>query len=138
MWPERPDVTDTWPMAVLAQEIDPMIQEDLVLVRDITIDKIGFELEGDATPLVENLLLNTCLADPSIRPSPPFQELDIGEVYRDAPYVESEEDRKMLGLRPNPRDLVADTFKGAVEGEVRFNFVLWATYMHGYITPFLL
>ncbi|KAJ5870984.1 hypothetical protein N7455_005925 [Penicillium solitum] len=72
MWPERPDVTDTWPMAVLGQEIDPMIQEDLVLVRDITIDKIGFELEGDATPsLVENLLLNTCLADPSIRPSPP-------------------------------------------------------------------
>ncbi|CAI7571068.1 unnamed protein product [Penicillium crustosum] len=103
MWPERPDVTDTWPMAVLAQEIDPMIKEDLVLVRDITIGKTGFDLEGDATPsLVENLLLNTCLADPSIRPSPPFQELDLGELYRDAPYVESEEDRKMLGLWPNP------------------------------------
>lgn len=41
-------------------------------MRDVTIDKIGFELESDATPsLVENLLLNTCLADPSIRPSPP-------------------------------------------------------------------
>lgn len=25
MWPERPGVTDTWPMAVPAQEIDPMI-----------------------------------------------------------------------------------------------------------------
>lgn len=104
MRPERPDVTDTWPMAVLAQEIDPMIQEDLVLVPDITIDKIGFELEGDAIPsLAENLLLNTCLADPSIRPSPPFQKLDLGEVYRDAPYVESQADRKMLGLWPNPR-----------------------------------
>lgn len=72
MWPERPDVTDTWPMAVLAQEIDPMIKEDLVLVRDITLGKTGFDFEGDATPsLVENLLLNTCLEDPSIRPSPP-------------------------------------------------------------------
>lgn len=71
-------------------------------MRDVTIDKIGFELESDATPsLVENLLLNTCLADPSIRPSPP--ELELGKVYRDAPYVELEEDCKMLGLWPNPR-----------------------------------
>lgn len=66
MWPERPDVTDTWPIAVLDQEIDPMFQEDLVLVRDITIE---------IPSLVENLLLNTCLADPSIRPSPPLPRI---------------------------------------------------------------
>jgi hypothetical protein len=79
------------------------VQEDVVLVRDITIVKIGFELEGDVIPsLVENLQLNIRLADPSIRPSPPFQELDLGEAYRDAPYVESEGDRKMVGLWPGP------------------------------------
>lgn len=105
MWPARPDLTDTWPMAVLAQEIDAIgLRGDLTIVRELTIDHIGFEPEGDAIPsVVENLLLNVCLANPSIRPSLPFERLLLSEVYRDAPYVESEEDRKMVGLRPNPR-----------------------------------
>lgn len=36
-------------------------------------------------------------------------------------------------------DLVADTVKGAVEGEVRINvgLILVSTYIHGYIIPFL-
>ncbi|OQE36002.1 hypothetical protein PENCOP_c012G08868 [Penicillium coprophilum] len=104
MWPQRPDVTDTWPMAVLTQEIYSAVSQDLTVVREITIDQIGFEPEGDTMPsVVERILLNVCLADPSIRPSAPFEMLHLGEVYLDAPYVQSEEDRKMVGLRPNPR-----------------------------------
>ena len=58
---------------------------------------------GDAMPsVVENILLKACLADPSIRPSPPFERLHLGEMYRDVPFAESEDDRRMVGLRPNP------------------------------------
>lgn len=105
IWPNKPDMTDTWPMAVLAQEMDDTeLQEDLTILHERTIDQIGFEPEGDAIPsAVERFLLSVCLADPSIRPSPPFEILDLGEVYRDAPYVESEGDRKLVGLFPNLR-----------------------------------
>ncbi|KAJ5963297.1 uncharacterized protein N7479_003173 [Penicillium vulpinum] len=104
MWPFRPDVTDTWPMAMLANEMKSTASLGLTVVREITIDQVGFEPEGDVLPSVaEMILLNACLADPSIRPSPPFERLDLREVYRDAPYVESEENRKLVGLWPNPR-----------------------------------
>jgi hypothetical protein len=104
MWPRRPDVTDMWPMAMLEQEMRGTGCQDLNLMREMTIDQVGFEKEGDALPSrVGRILLNACLADPSIRPSAPFDRLDLGEIYRDGPYVESEEERKMVGLWPNPR-----------------------------------
>jgi hypothetical protein len=36
MWPERPDVTDTWPMAMLAKEKDGTGSKDLTIMREIT------------------------------------------------------------------------------------------------------
>jgi hypothetical protein len=104
IWPQRPDVTEMWPMAVLAQEMFGTGYHDLNITREMTVDQVGFEEEGDALPSrVGRILLNACLADPSIRPSAPFDTLNLGEVYRDLPYVESEEGRKMVGLWPNPR-----------------------------------
>jgi hypothetical protein len=103
-WPFRLDVTEMWPMAMLAQEMTATGYQDLKLVREMTVDQVGFEEEGNFIPsLVGSIFLNACLADPSIRPSAPFDVLDLGEVYRDLPYVESEEDRKMVGLWPNSR-----------------------------------
>ncbi|OQE18517.1 hypothetical protein PENFLA_c021G02635 [Penicillium flavigenum] len=83
MWPKRPDVTDTWPMVMLAKEMDGTGYKDLTIVHEITIDQIGFEPECDAMPsAVERFRLNVCLADPSIRPSPSFEILDLGEIIR--------------------------------------------------------
>ncbi|KAJ6179112.1 hypothetical protein N7519_009573 [Penicillium mononematosum] len=55
--------------------------KDLTIVHEITIDQIGFEPEGVAIPsAVERFLLHVCLTEPSIRPSPPFEILDLGEI----------------------------------------------------------
>jgi hypothetical protein len=48
MWPDRPDVTDLWSMAMLDQEMRGIGFQDLTLVREMTVDQIGFEREGDA------------------------------------------------------------------------------------------
>ncbi|OKP13088.1 hypothetical protein PENSUB_1188 [Penicillium subrubescens] len=47
-WPQRPDVTEMWPMALLAQEMVGIGYHDLNLVREVTVDQVGFEEEGDA------------------------------------------------------------------------------------------
>lgn len=39
MWPDKPDVTDTWPMAVLAEEMSSVGSQIFTLMRESTIDR---------------------------------------------------------------------------------------------------
>jgi hypothetical protein len=103
-WPEIQDVTDTSHMSVLAQEIERNGTQDLLLLRELTPMHVGYESRDDMpSSIVGRVLLNACVADQSVRPSVPFDTLDLEQVYRDKPFVESEEDRKLVGLHPNPR-----------------------------------
>lgn len=53
---------------------------------------------------VGSVLLHACVADESIRPVIPFHALDLGDVYHYKPFVEPEENRKLVvGLRRNPK-----------------------------------
>lgn len=71
MWPYRPNMTDICPMAVLSQEIRGIRSQDLRASREITIDQVGFEPEGDAiTSAMER-----------------FYVVGLGKMYRDAPLV---------------------------------------------------
>ncbi|KAL4864228.1 hypothetical protein BDV12DRAFT_176499 [Aspergillus spectabilis] len=80
------------------------LSQSLVLGREVTLYDVGGEYSGMASSRgVGYVILHACVADPSMRPSAPYDALDLSQVYRDLPYVEDEEDRRMVGLWPGPR-----------------------------------
>ncbi|KAL5362441.1 hypothetical protein BJX96DRAFT_153939 [Aspergillus floccosus] len=105
----KPDVVehDYWTTRMLQQEMEPTWDgtQSNNLERAITLDHIGLadEYIGGISSIVGSVILHACVADRSAIPNSPYDSLDLWEVYRDARYVESEEDRKMVGLAPNPR-----------------------------------
>lgn len=92
-------------------DVGPVLESEMLngihsttLYREISMDHVGFEEEGMSeagTYYVGDVLLHAIAAE-SARPPPPFEWVELGEVYRDADYVDSLEDRKMVGLQPNP------------------------------------
>jgi hypothetical protein len=87
-WPDIQDLTDTSHMSVLAQEIERNGTQDLLPLRELTHTHVSYESKDDMpSSIMGRVLLNACVADQSVRPSIPFDALDLEQVYRDKPFV---------------------------------------------------
>ncbi|KAL4755853.1 uncharacterized protein BDW70DRAFT_165053 [Aspergillus foveolatus] len=84
------------------------------LDRKLTLDHVGFQPEELATVLssILRVLLHASVADPSMRPSSPYKTLDLVGLYEEAPYVETKEGKKMVGLQPRAGPLRRGRGKG--------------------------
>ncbi|KAL3429747.1 hypothetical protein BDV09DRAFT_200298 [Aspergillus tetrazonus] len=72
------------------------------LDRELTSEHVGFQPEELATvsSSIGHVLLHASVADPSMRLSSSYKALDLVELYEEAPYVETKEERNMVGLQP--------------------------------------
>ncbi|KAL2811478.1 hypothetical protein BJX63DRAFT_398942 [Aspergillus granulosus] len=112
--PDEEDWAGPQPHAMLKQEIRSHNHgtQSIYLHREITLDHIGFRPEELATRLstVGRVLLHACIADPGIRPKPPYDSLNLKELYEAAP-----KDRELVGLAP-PRGGIWSRGRGRGRG----------------------
>ncbi|KAL2837090.1 hypothetical protein BJX68DRAFT_273228 [Aspergillus pseudodeflectus] len=115
--PDEEDWAGPQPYAMLKQEIHSHNSgtQCMNLQREITLDHIGFRPEELATTAstVGQVLLHACIADPGIRPQPPYDSLNLKELYEAPP-----EDRELVGLWP-PRGGYSSRARGRGRGHRR-------------------
>jgi len=92
-WPDD-DCVDLHPLCVLEQvlrgdDLEPVYHSRSCRDRALGVGDYMLDCSSGGC---------YCMADPAMRPQELYTTLALGELHRDAPFVEREEERKLVGL----------------------------------------